>query len=263
MNMTRLIDMHAHLDLMSNADDVAARLDGAGLAMFDCGVDPRDYQTAVKRDDKFGGIEAGLGLHPWWIADGHCGSAEVDLLCKLAASVRFIGEVGLDFSPRFRGTEGTQTEAFGRLCKTLATHPLPHRVMSIHAVRAAGAVLDTLERHGLLKASPYSPAIVFHWFSGASDDFTRARAAECYFSINERMLATKRGREYARQVSTDQMLLETDYPAQAGEMVEADSIESSLLRAARTIADLKNVETAFIRQRTAKNAAQLLALDIA
>ena len=32
--------------------------------------------------------------------------------------------------------------------------------------------------------------------------------------MNERMLATKRGREYARQIPLDRLLLETDAPAE-------------------------------------------------
>lgn len=33
---------------------------------------------------------------------------------------------------------------------------------------------------------------------------------ECYFSVNERMLGTKRGREYARQIPLDKLLIETN-----------------------------------------------------
>ena len=154
-------------------------------------------QTSARRHP---GIIAGVGLHPWWLADGHCGFAEVNLLCEVAAQERYIGEVGLDFSARFAGSEPLQIQALNRLCDALVQHPLTGRVISIHAIRSAGAVLDVLESHGLLIPNPDSPAIIFHWFSGTSDELTRARNAGCYFSVNERMLATKRGREYARQI---------------------------------------------------------------
>ena len=38
----------------------------------------------------------------------------------------------------------------------------------------------------------------------------------CLFSVNEFMLATRRGRAYARQIPTGQLLLETDLPAEPG-----------------------------------------------
>lgn len=93
----------------------------------------------------------------WWLADGRCGPAEVDLLCEVAAQERYIGEVGLDFSARFAGSEPLQIQAFDRLCDTLVQHPLTGRVISIHAVRSAGAVLGVLESHGLLIPNPDSP----------------------------------------------------------------------------------------------------------
>lgn len=128
------------------------------------------------------GIIAGVGSTPGGLADGRCGPAEVDLLCEVAAQERYIGEVGLDFSARFAGSEPLQIQAFDRLCDTLVQHPLTGRVISIHAVRSAGAVLDVLESHGLLIPNSDSPVIIFHWFSGTSDELVRARNAGCYFS---------------------------------------------------------------------------------
>lgn len=135
------------------ADETAA----IGLGVFDCGVDPRDFAAAKKRASRYPNIIAGVGLHPWWLADGRCGPAEVNLLCEVAAQEHYIGEVGLDFSARFAGSEPLQIQALNRLCDALVQHPLTGRVISIHAVRSAGAVLDVLESHGLLIPNPDSP----------------------------------------------------------------------------------------------------------
>lgn len=236
----QLFDAHCHLDLMAHPDTVASETAAMGLGAFDCGVDPRDFFTAKKRARHYPNMIAGVGLHPWWIADGRCGNVEVGLLCEIAAQERFIGEVGLDFSPRFAGTEGIQTQTFKRLCQTLSRRPLPKRVLSIHAVRAAGIALDILESHGLLAPSPNSPTIIFHWFSGTSDELVRARGAGCYFSVNERTLATKRGREYARQIPLDRLLLETDAPSDPQSDTSAQQLVASLKSTSRHIAELKN-----------------------
>lgn len=236
----RLIDAHCHLDLMACPDAIASEVAAMGLGLFDCGVDPRDFATANKRAVCHSGITAGIGLHPWWLADGRCGTAEIDLLCKFVAQERYIGEVGLDFSPRFADTEGIQTQAFDRLCQTLSQYPLPGRVLSIHAIRAAGAILNILESHSLLEDTPSSPVIIFHWFSGTSDELVRARNAGCYFSVNERMLTTKRGREYARQIPLGHLLLETDAPSDQQSNISAQQLVASLKSTSRHIAELKN-----------------------
>ena len=246
-------DAHCHLDLMTSPDAVAHEAATMGLGLFDCGVDPRDFTGARERSGNNSHVIAGVGLHPWWIADSRCGAPEVDLLCGLASRERFIGEVGLDFSPRFAGTEGIQTQAFERLCQTLSQCSLAGRVLSIHAVRAAGTTLNILESNDLLGDAPNSPAIIFHWFSGTSDELVRARVAGCYFSVNERMLATKRGREYARQIPLDRLLLETDAPAEPSAETTARQLVDSLIRTSEAIAALKNCSEESVKSVVLRN----------
>lgn len=250
----RLFDAHCHLDLMARPDAVAAEATALGLGFFDCGVDPRDFASANRRACSLSNIFAGIGLHPWWLADGRCGDAEINLLCEIAAQERLVGEVGLDFSARFAGSEPLQIQALDRLCDALVQRPLAGRVVSIHAVRSAGTVLDVLGSHELLTPSPDSPAIIFHWFSGTSNEFVRARNAGCYFSVNERMLASKRGREYARQIPLDRLLLETDAPAEANTETSAQSLIRSLTRTSIRIASLKNCDAKHIESAVLANA---------
>ena len=256
----RLFDAHCHLDLMAYPDTVASEAAAMGPGLFDCGVDPRDFPAAKKRASRYPNIIAGVGLHPRWLADGRCGTAEIDLLCELAAPERFIGEIGLDFSPRFAGTEGIQTQAFERLCQALSQRPLPDRVLSIHAVRAAGIALDVLKSDGLLAPSPNSPVIIFHWFSGTSDELARARNAGCYFSVNERMLASRRGREYARQIPLDRLLLETDAPAEPSTETNAQSLIRSLTWTSERIASLKNCAAKHIESEVLANSRSVFSL---
>ena len=239
---------------MAHPDAVADEATALGLGLFDCGVNPRDFSAANERACRQPGIIAGAGLHPWWLADGHCGFDEINLLCEVAAQERYIGEVGLDFSARFAGSEPLQTQALDQLCEALAQHPLTGRVISIHAVRSAEAVLDVLESHGLLIPNPDSPVIIFHWFSGTSDELVRARNAGCYFSVNERMLASKRGREYARQIPLDRLLLETDSPAEPNTETSAQSLIRSLTRTSMRIASLKNCDAKRIESADLANA---------
>ena len=133
-------------------------------------------------------------------------------------------------------------------------------MISIHAVRSAGTVLDVLESHGLLIPNPDSPAIIFHWFSGTSDELARARNAGCCFSANERMLASKRGREYVRQIPLDHLLLETDAPAEANTETSARQLADSLARASKVITQLKTRDAGSIESIILDNSRSIFGL---
>ena len=69
-------------------------------------------------------------------------------------------------------------------------------------------IIDMLEEYELLVGN----TIIFHWFSGSSAQLKRARNLGCFFSVNAFMLQTKRGREYAKAIPLDRLLIETDLP---------------------------------------------------
>lgn len=252
----RLFDMHCHLDRMANADEVARDAAANGMALFCTTVTPADALAAQSRFGTLPNIRVGTGLHPWWVADGRCGESEVEQAAQLTSSSRLIGEVGLDFSPRHAANAQRQLNALETIARACAEHPVEGRVLSVHAVRSAGETLDVLERHGLTT----NAHCVFHWFSGTSDQLTRALDAGCLFSISERMLATRRGREYARRIPLDRLLLETDLPVELGKPCTADQIEASLMRALHELALIRGTDEHLLSTRIAKTSSGLLGL---
>lgn len=250
----RLADMHCHLDWIAQATAVAEEAREHGIGLFCTPVTPCDTLAARKQFTTHPNVHVGLGLHPWWIEDSAAGRTMVDQAVELAGTSSFIGEVGLDFSPAHTASAHLQTEAFERLARACAERPRPGRTVSIHAVRSAGAVLDILEQTGLITRAH----CIFHWFSGTSDDLARLRAHGCYVSVNERMLATKRGREYARQMPLDRLLLETDAPARAGVAVSAEVLEGALMRTAAQLAAIHGIELKQLLDTIAETSARLL-----
>ncbi|MBE6468539.1 MAG: TatD family deoxyribonuclease [Coriobacteriaceae bacterium] len=258
----RLVDMHCHLDRILDATEVAAVAEDLGLAILCTPVTPADTRAAR---DLLGGcanVRVGAGLHPWWIDSGACGEAEAGEAADLAAASRFVGEVGLDFGRVHGGSAAAQTAAFERIVAACAAHPLPGRVLSIHAVHSAGSALDVLERFGLVGTGGAAAAAtcVFHWFSGTSEELVRARRLGCLFSVNPMMLATRRGREYARQIPEDRLLLETDAPPGLDTPYAAADIAASLEGVLDTLAEIRRVERGALASRIAHRGAELLAL---
>lgn len=253
----RLFDMHCHLDRMANADEVAREAVANDMALFCTTVTPADALAARSRFGTPPNVRVGVGLHPWWIADGRCGEIEIEQAAQLAAASRFIGEVGLDFGPRHAANAQRQLDALEAIARACAGHPVEGRVLSIHAVRSAGEALDVFERHGLTA----SAHCIFHWFSGTSDQLARALDAGCLFSISERMLATRRGREYARQIPLGRLLLETDLPEQLDKPCSADQVEASLMRALHELAHIRGTDEHALSTRIAKTSSGLLGLQ--
>lgn len=236
-----LFDAHCHLDWEADPAAVARACGQRGVALACCTVTPQAFLAARGALAAAPNVVLGVGAHPWWVADGRMGQADVDLAAELAAEAPLVGEVGLDFSPARSNAAGNeaQVRALTRICVAAAGGgPAGQRAISLHAVRSAGACLDVLEAAGAAARC----RCVMHWFSGSSDELGRALRLGCSFSVGERMLATRRGREYARQLPAARLLLETDLPDGAGQGVGADGLLASLDRALTALAQVRGVD---------------------
>jgi TatD DNase family protein len=146
-------------------------------------------------------VQIGLGLHPELVAER---AREVTRFGELVPEARFIGEIGLDGSPRHRSSLPLQTDVFRTVLQAVANHG--GRVMSIHSRGAATETLDELERH----AGPSTP--VLHWFSGTQRELRRAIALGCWFSVGPVMVKGEKGRKLVELMPLDRVLTETDGP---------------------------------------------------
>ena len=250
-----LWDMHVHLDFMQGPVAVAAQAQELGLGMFANTVTPGGYASAQTLLTDAPNVRVSVGLHPWWVADGRCDEDDAQRVAELVRTTRFVGEIGLDLSPRHvpEGSIESQLAAFEtivRACAETSDASAP-KVLSIHAVRAAGLALDTLEEAGTLARC----ACIFHWFSGTSDELHRLVRTGCFVSVNEMMLRTRRGREYARQLPARQLLLETDLPPGEDVPFAAADILASLERTADQLSTIRHED---VRPLTCENSVRLL-----
>lgn len=228
----RYCDLHCHLDFADNARGLVNDLNVYGVRCLSVTISPQGYERAKIILGECNNVRVGLGLHPWWVADGRCDETEVERFVALLAGTRFVGEVGLDFSQRHRAGFDVQLAAFNRVAVACAQGG---KVLSLHAVRSAGQVLDVLERHDCFSNN----ACIFHWFSGTSEELQRAVRQGCYFSVSERMLASRRGRAYVQAIPTKRLVLETDLPEEGVGAVSASVLEASLQRAADALSAVR------------------------
>lgn len=154
-------------------------------------------------------VHWGLGLHPQRIASLAPKQLKKELTayitCLEAQQPAFIGEIGLDFRESYKKSAEAQICCLKTILEALKHQGRSH-LLSVHAVQSVHNFLDMIE-HIYPQAQ-----LIFHWFSGNSEELSRARKKGCWFSVGYRMLKSKRGQAYAQAIEPDRLLLETDDP---------------------------------------------------
>lgn len=228
MGNLSLFDAHAHLNWFENPKEAAAQAQKLGISALCCTVSPKEYKNASALLSKCANVRVAAGVHPWFVDE----TTDVEDAVEAIVGSAWVGEVGLDFGAKHANTKKDQLRVFEAICKACSDGG---KTLSIHSVRSAGAVLDVLEKTGAINTC----RCVFHWFSGTSEELVRAKEAGCWFSVGERMLGTRRGREYARQIPASRLLLETDLPGTRNDGSDAVEIAKSLSRAAKVLVSIK------------------------
>ena len=205
-------DMHCHLDFCSAPSLLADQLCADGVGGLSVTVEPSGFLRAKEALSKVEGFQTAAGLHPWWInPDKAQARLQVAALLEVLQTTRFVGEIGLDTSAHARASLEVQVFVFRQIIRACARQG--GYVLSLHGVKAVGVMLDEIEASGIMQDN----SCIFHWFSGSSQDLMRAIKLGCRFSVNSRMLASGKGKEYAKVVPLDALLLETDLPQQQSE----------------------------------------------
>jgi TatD DNase family protein len=194
-----LIDAHCHIDRYPDPMRVANRAETDGILTVAVTNLPSHYQIGSQHATRLRHVCLALGLHPL-VAGQHRG--EVQLFRRLAPSVSFVGEVGLDFSREGKGTATAQIEVFREILLALGRRPV---FITLHSRQAESKVLEMLAEFGV------GPA-VFHWFTGSPGHLVEAARAGHYFSVNPAMVGSAKGRSLIELMPQDRVLTETDGP---------------------------------------------------
>ncbi|MGO4955745.1 TatD family hydrolase [Luteococcus sp. Sow4_B9] len=243
--MPVLLDTHHHFDFLDGVQlrrDFLAALAGHDVRIVAQTLTPSAFKElmAVVPELEAAGASpplCSLGLHPWQLSSEQFADEQLDLFAREIHRTRFVGEIGLDFSPR-RATDCPPAQQRRVLRQILGLVLQAARegsgdepyVLSLHAVRSTSDVLDLLTE---LDAARAAIVPVVHRFSGTSDELTRLVELGGYLSVHPHMLQAKRGRAYVRQVPADRLLLETDLPVEPSHRPPLDGDESAAARAAQ------------------------------
>lgn len=195
------MDLHSHLDLYPGALAMLAEVNRRNAFTLVVTTSPRAWIGTTKMFQDYPNIHVALGLHPE-IAERK--AAELPLLLSLVENARYIGEIGIDASLRFRSSLQLQQSIFSSVVAQCQISG--GKIMSIHSRGAASLVLDILESH------PRAGTPILHWFSGTASQLQRAIDLGCWFSVGPAMLEGRKGRNLLQLMPVARVLPETDGP---------------------------------------------------
>lgn len=254
--MTHLVDMHMHAGFADDPATFAHALADANIASFVNTVTPGEYAHLSPILTDIPTMRLGLGLHPWWVDTPELGTLDdaLDAFERELATTRFVGEVGLDFWPSRARTKDEQLEALTRIARLCAAKG--NVLVSLHSVKAERELLDVLEDSECLGRC----TCILHSYAGPSDQLSRAVEDGCLFSVGTRMLSTKRGREYARIIPEERLLVESDLPAAAGKPTSVRDVTRSLESVIDGLARIRGTDLERLRESIGARSDVLLGL---
>ncbi len=195
------MDFHCHLDLYPGAREVYREAAQRNEFTWLVTTSPKAFAATSRALPAAPSVLISPGLHP---EIAHERAAEIDLLLEQMASVKAVGEVGLDGSPRFRQHYEVQRRIFRAVIARSAE--LGGRTVNIHSRRAVKDVLAELEGH------PNYGTAVLHWFSGSLAELKVAVRMGCWFSVGPAMFDSANGRKLAAALPQDRVVPESDGP---------------------------------------------------
>jgi len=191
--------MHCHLDLYPKPFDIAEECSKNGVYALSVTTTPKAWSGTKKLEVGNPRVRTALGLHPQLAHDRF---RELELFDQLLPEARYVGEIGLDGGKEFKKHWEVQLKVFRHILKSV--DKAGGRIMSIHSILSAAAVLDELRS--------ISGVPILHWFSGSKSDLTKAIDQGCWFSIGPAMLSSKKGMEIASLIPKNKILTESDGP---------------------------------------------------
>ncbi|MEJ7692296.1 Qat anti-phage system TatD family nuclease QatD [Daejeonella sp.] len=241
------IDTHCHLDLFKNIQQQAIHEDNQPIKTITVTNAPSFYKANTALFRKAKNIRVGIGLHPELTGQF---SNQVEQFEKDLNLTRYIGEIGLDGSSRFRNFYDLQWKTFNSLLNSIAK--TDKKILTVHSRNAAGETIDLIDKY----LWQTSNSTILHWYTGDKVSLVKAVNMGFYFSFNHKMLQSPKGIEMLKLIPAEKLLTETDAPFTFDERVKSrlHSLEFTI----KTMAKLLNKDITEVQSLIYHNFRRLL-----
>ncbi|CAH3111560.1 unnamed protein product [Porites lobata] len=254
------IDCHAHISAKEFQKDIDAVIQAAKVAGVRVIVGVTEFKAEFsgmldlhKRYPDF--IAPCLGVHPVQSLTPDRSATLQDLegveefIRKNHEELVAIGEVGLDFTPRFIQKEEDkeiQREVFSKQIKLALELDLP---LNVHSRSAGRHVIEMLQQHG-------AKNVLLHAFDGKPSNALKGVEAGYYFSIPPSIVRSPQKEKLVKNVPLSNLLLETDSPALAAEK-QTRNEPKNIHISCEAIARIKGTSVQTVYDETTRNALKL------
>lgn len=194
-----MIDTHCHFDMMPNPEKYISDIEQRGDIVIGMTNAPSHFQIGWQHVRTYKHVRLALGFHPLL---AHELQNELPLFERLLYKTSYIGEIGLDFSREGKATKDIQIESLRRILSCLRGKS---KILSVHSRNAEQELLSLLKEYEIKN-------VIFHWYTGNANLVPEILQEGCYFSVNEAMTLTNKGRRLIELIPHDKLLTETDCP---------------------------------------------------
>ncbi|XP_072222185.1 putative deoxyribonuclease TATDN3 isoform X2 [Leuresthes tenuis] len=259
--MQGYVDCHCHIsarDFDKDIEEVIENSKKAGLlALLAVAEHAGEFDKIIDLSERFPGfIFPCLGVHPVQEVspEQQRGASLQDLDAALPIIEKYkdrlvaIGEVGLDFTPRFVSNDAdkdNQRQVLIRQARIAKELNLP---LNVHSRSAGRPTIHLLKEQGVEKA-------LLHAFDGKPSVALEGVKAGYFFSIPPSIIRSEQ-QKLVKQLPLENICLETDSPA-LGPEKQVRNEPKNLLVSAEYISKIKGVSVEQVMEITTQNALRL------
>nr|XP_038946529.1 putative deoxyribonuclease TATDN3 isoform X4 [Rattus norvegicus] len=246
-----LVDCHCHLS--------APDFDSANvMALVAVAEHAGEFEKIMQLSERYNGfILPCLGVHPVQeLSPEKTRSVtlkDLDVALPIVENYKdrllAIGEVGLDFSPRYAGTHEEKEEQRQVLIRQVQLAKRLNVPLNVHSRSAGRPTISLLREQGAEK-------VLLHAFDGRPSVAMEGVRAGYYFSIPPSIVRSGQKQKLVKQLPLSSLCLETDSPALGPEKLTRNE-PCNISIAAEFIAQVKGISVEEVREVTTQNAFKL------
>ncbi|XP_022363981.1 putative deoxyribonuclease TATDN3 isoform X4 [Enhydra lutris kenyoni] len=236
-----LVDCHCHLsapDFDSDLDDVLEKAKKANvMALVVVAEHSGEFEKIMQLSERYKGfVVPCLGVHPVQ------GVSPGDQRCVTS-------KVGLDFSPRFAGTDEQKEEQRQVLIRQVQLAKRLNLPLNVHSRSAGRPTISLLNEQGADK-------VLLHAFDGRPSVAMEGVKAGYFFSIPPSIIRSGQKQKLVKQLPLTSICLETDSPA-LGPEKQVRNEPQNISISAEYIAQVKGIPVEEVIEVTTQNALRL------
>ncbi|XP_059136774.1 putative deoxyribonuclease TATDN3 isoform X2 [Peromyscus eremicus] len=256
-----LVDCHCHLsapDFNSDLDAVLEKAKKANvMALVAVAEHAGEFERIMQLSERYTGfILPCLGVHPVQELSPEKPRSvtlkDLDVALPIIENYKdrllAIGEVGLDFSPRFAGTDEEKEEQRQVLIRQVQLAKRLNVPLNVHSRSAGRPTINLLREQG-------AEQVLLHAFDGRPSVAMEGVRAGYYFSIPPSIVRSGQ-QKLVKQLPLSSICLETDSPALGPEKLTRNE-PCNISISAEFIAQVKGISVEEVQEVTTQNALKL------